>query len=165
MEVKNWLREIITPWVVLGAILFGTALLLISGWLLLRQKGEVEVPGQVTAALTVIPVIPTNTPFPTRTPSPTETVPSDIPPSPDPGGFTLDSYVQITGTGGDGLRLRETPGLAGKVLFLGLESEVFIVKDGPREEDGYIWIFIVAPYDTNVSGWAVSNYLEIIQNP
>lgn len=165
MELKDWLREIFSPWVVLGVILIGSALLAITGWLIFRQEGEQEFSGQVTAALTVIPAVPTRTPRPSSTPNPSATVPSDIPPSPEPGTFTTNTYVQIAGTGGEGLRIREAPGLDGKVLFLGLESEVFIVMDEPREKDGYNWVYIVAPYDSSVSGWAVSNYLEIIQNP
>jgi hypothetical protein len=77
----------------------------------------------------------------------------------------VGAYVQITGTGGDGLRLRADPGLEGEVRFLALESEIFQVTDGPRQEGDYTWWFLVAPYDDKVKGWAVANYLTIVQNP
>jgi hypothetical protein len=77
----------------------------------------------------------------------------------------VGAYVQITGTGGDGLRLRADPGLDGEVRFLALESEMFQVMDGPRQEGDYSWWFLVAPYDEKVKGWAVANYLTIVQNP
>lgn len=84
---------------------------------------------------------------------------------PGEGMISVGAYVQITGTGTDGLRLRESPGLDGKVKFIGIEAEVFLVQDGPREADGYTWWFLTAPYDDTVQGWAVSNYLSVIQNP
>jgi hypothetical protein len=77
----------------------------------------------------------------------------------------LGAFVQVTGTGGDGLRMRSKPGLDGEILFLGLEDEVFRVDGGPQEADGFIWWLLVAPYDETIQGWAVSNYLEIVQNP
>ncbi len=74
-------------------------------------------------------------------------------------------YVQITGTNGDGLRIRSAPGVSSTPLFLGMDSEVFLVKDGPREADGYTWWFLTAPYDTNRSGWAAASYLSLVQTP
>jgi hypothetical protein len=77
----------------------------------------------------------------------------------------VGAFVQVTGTSGDGLRLRAEPGLIGEVRFLGLESEVFQVKDGPRQVDEYTWWFLAAPYDESVQGWAVGNFLALAQNP
>jgi hypothetical protein len=84
---------------------------------------------------------------------------------PAAGDIVIGDYVQVTGTGGDGVRLRSDPGLNGTILFLGLEAEVFQVSDGPRQVDGYTWWFLVAPYDNSVRGWAVANYLAEVQNP
>jgi hypothetical protein len=56
-------------------------------------------------------------------------------------------------------------GLEGVVRFLAIESEVFQVTDGPREVDGYTWWYLTAPSDGTVQGWAVANYLAVIQNP
>lgn len=77
----------------------------------------------------------------------------------------MGAFVQVSGTGGDGLRLRAEPSLDGEVRFLGLESEVFRVEDGPEEVDGYTWWYMVAPYDDSVNGWGVSNFLAVVQNP
>jgi hypothetical protein len=74
-------------------------------------------------------------------------------------------FVQVIGTGGDGLRLRSEPGLNGEIRYLGLESEIFRVDDGPTMLDGYTWWLLVAPYDETVRGWAVSNYLKSVPNP
>jgi hypothetical protein len=77
----------------------------------------------------------------------------------------VDGYVQITGTGGDGLRLRTEAGLGSEVRFLGLEDEVFLIQDGPQNADGYVWWYLVAPFDETRRGWAVSNFLQVVQNP
>ena len=50
-------------------------------------------------------------------------------------------------------------------LFLGYDAEVFVVKDGPRQADGYTWYYLVAPYDDTRAGWAASNFLNIIPAP
>ena len=73
--------------------------------------------------------------------------------------------IQITGTGGDGLRLRADPGLDGTVRFLAIDGEIFRVMDGPREADGYSWWLLQAPYDPNVQGWAVDDFFVVVQNP
>jgi hypothetical protein len=49
--------------------------------------------------------------------------------------------------------------------MLGAEAEVFQVSDGPREIDGYTWWYLVGPYDESRRGWAVANYLSVVQNP
>jgi hypothetical protein len=74
-------------------------------------------------------------------------------------------YVQISSTGGSGLRLHAEPGTSSKALFLGMESEVYLVQDGPQQKDGFTWYYLVAPYDKSRSGWAASNYLVVIQKP
>ena len=45
------------------------------------------------------------------------------------------------------------------------EAEIFIVKDGPIEADGYTWWYLLGPFDETRNGWAVSNYLVLAQNP
>jgi hypothetical protein len=73
--------------------------------------------------------------------------------------------VQISGTDGEGLRIRSQPSLNGEPVFLGYDSEVFIVQDGPREADGYTWWYLVAPYDDTRAGWAAANFLSYIPAP
>ena len=86
-------------------------------------------------------------------------------PTPPPGVIAIGAYVQVTGTGVDGLRLRDEPGLDGQIQLLGSEAEVFLVLDGPREADNYTWWYLVGPYDESRKGWAVENYLSLVQNP
>lgn len=120
--------------------------------------------GLVTAMLTVI-LAPTDTPAPPTLEALTPTVMRDVPPEPGAGVLSIGNYVQVSGTEGDGLRLREGPGLSYDPQLLGLESEVFQIVDGPQQADGYTWWHLSAPYDQTRSGWAVSNYLLYVEQP
>lgn len=76
--------------------------------------------------------------------------------------YVEGDLVEVTGTGGEGLRLRNSPSLAGVINVLALENEVFEIKGGPTEADGYTWWFLVNPYDNQSQGWSVTNYLRRI---
>lgn len=152
-------------WVVAAAVAVGLGLICITAFSLwiLRPNSSVSQPG--TAVVNVIPY-QSPTPLPaTPTLVATESVAQEGTIPPPAGDIDTGAYVQVTGTGGDGLRIRSQPGLAGEVKFLGLEAEVFLVQDGPQQVDGYTWWFLVAPYDETVQGWAVANYLQTVQNP
>jgi hypothetical protein len=101
----------------------------------------------------------------------TDFIPSSIPPPPTvtptllPGAIGVGAFVQISGTEGQGLRLRGAPGLGNDQLFLGYDSEVYQVVDGPVEADGHTWWKLTAPYDATRTGWAVQDYLAFIQSP
>ena len=165
MRIRNSGGSLISPGVILGAILFGLTLFgLAVGILWIFRPDPVPVAAS-TAMLNVISApTATSVPLPaTPTSEPTPT--SDIPPSPAEGTLSVGAYVQISGTGGDGLRIRSNASLEGTIQALGIESEVFQITDGPREADGYTWWFLTAPYEEARSGWAVANYLQVIQNP
>lgn len=165
MKLRQLITTFINPWVILGAIGFGSALFLLSLYLLSSTRSTIVASSAPTAALTVVS-LPTSTPVTPTPTSPAPTTPTLTPPPPPPDGeIAVGSFVQISGTGGDGLRLRTEPGLSSEVRFLGLDSEVFEVRDGPREIDGYTWWHLVAPFEENRNGWAVSGYLSVVQNP
>lgn len=113
----------------------------------------------IIAAPTPTPIIPTSTPNPTGTPAATDL------PIPPEGEIVIDAYVQVTGTGGGGLRLREGPGLERDVRMLGEENEIFLVQDGPQQADNYTWWYLENPLDETRYGWAAANFLRVIQNP
>ena len=77
--------------------------------------------------------------------------------------INLESYVQITGTGGNGLRLRANPGTDADVNFIAAELEVFKIIGGPTQMGDYIWWQLIAPYDENRQGWAASDFLRVIE--
>ncbi len=148
-------------------------LVLISGLLLLaitlgvawmtRQAASPEL--AATAVINIISAPTATQPIPSPTAVALEGV-DEQPSALSAGvGIVLDAYVQIVGTGGDGLRLRDKAGLAGTMRLLGSEAEIFVVKDGPVEADGYTWWYLVGPYDDSRFGWAAANYLSLVQNP
>lgn len=152
-KISLW---IIPAGLVIGLLLFGG---LFAAMRILRP-GE-ELAQAPTPELTVI-FAPTSTPvLPTAaavTPSATTVGSGEI-----IGGIGVGIFVQISGTEGNGLRLRKDPGTKADILFLGYESEVFKVTNGPADMDGYTWWHLTAPYDENRNGWAASNYLTVIE--
>lgn len=147
--------------VVLGTIGVAIALLLVVLLILFASRKNSEMAIIPTSKMILVPA-PTLTPSPTATQyvTPTATQRPGLPPA--AGGIQIGNFVQITGTGGAGLRLRSGPGLNFDSKFLGMDSEVFEVKDGPTEASGIQWWYLVAPYDENRAGWAASNYLQIV---
>ena len=113
----------------------------------------------ITAALTVIPSNSTVTPTTMEIPPTNQT---NITPTIQPGSVGIGVFVQVSGTGGDGLRLRKEPGLSSEMQFLGLDGELFQVGDGPMEQDGYTWWFVVGSYDETRQGWAAADFLEVV---
>ena len=153
-------RQLFNRWVILGAILFAGFLTLIAavsiGFTTPHQPSTV---GFVPADLTMIPA-----PTATSNAPPTATL-DPFAPTAVPTGIAPGNYVQITGTNGEGLRIRSAPGLNGEFVFLGYDSEVFVVQDGPRTVDGYVWWYLVAPYDQTRAGWAAADFLSYIPSP
>ncbi|HSM71105.1 MAG TPA: hypothetical protein VK851_06150 [Anaerolineales bacterium] len=154
------IRQLFNKWVIIGAVSLAGVLLLITaisiGWTSAPRSSD---PGFAPAHLTMIAA-------PTATSSAPATATVDpFAPSPVPTGIAVGNYAQITGTQGEGLRIRSAPGLSGEPVFLGFDTEVFLVQDGPREADGYTWWYLVAPYDENRAGWAASDFLTYIPAP
>jgi hypothetical protein len=158
------MKRIINLWVIGLAVLIALGLLGIfwAGMLYMRSSTPSAAAASVSLTVIPAPTLTTVVIVPTLSPTPTE-APQFIPPPNT--GIALGAHVQVVGTGGDGLRLRSEPGTGGNIKFLGLDSEVFKVKDGPVEKDGFTWWFLTTPVDESRGGWAVSNYLSVIQVP
>lgn len=161
----RFLRNLLTIKVVIGAIIFGIGVFAVLLGILWSARANENSAVPATAILKIIEA-PTQTPLvgnPTETATPTPASAERTPlPSTD---IAIGSYVQVSGTGGDGLRLHDAAGVASKVNYIAIESELFIVKDGPIEMDGYIWWLLQDPYTDRATGWGVANYLVVAQNP
>jgi hypothetical protein len=146
--------------VIAGAILVSIALV-IYGILTLNgiayQKANTQ---EAMAYLTVIAPgeIPTQD-LSLLVATPTPTVDTSLG---DLKGIQVKKYVQISGTSGSGLRIREEPGLESKMNFLAGDAEVFQVIDGPVQKDNLVWWKLVTPYDQGRFGWAAADYLSLI---
>jgi len=150
-----------SPAVIFGALAVAALLTIVTlaliGWMRPRVAPEV---GFAPADLTMIPA-PTHTPSASATP----TIDPLATPSLAPDTIGVGGYVQITGTEGNGLRLRANPGLSAEQLFLGLDEEVYQVREGPQELDGHTWWYLVAPYDETRAGWAAADFLTVVPSP
>jgi hypothetical protein len=161
----KFLRSLLNFKVILGAFIFaaGVFAVLVGMLWTARAKGIPQVPA--TAILSVIeastqtPLAPIATPTPAVSPTTSQQEP---PPS---GDIAVGDYVQVSGTGGDGLRLHKSAGVSSGVQYIALEAEVFLVKDGPIEADGYAWWYLQDPYTENAVGWGAANYLAVVQSP
>jgi hypothetical protein len=153
----TWLK-----WYVwLGALGIGVGLTCLSTVLLMSARQPSTVYAPATAQLMVTPAVTAS-----LAPALVEQTPTlPIPPSPVPGVISISAYVQISGTGGIGLRLRAEPSLTATVRLLGSEAEIFLVEEGPVEQDGYTWWYLVGPFDNTRAGWAVANFLIVVQGP
>lgn len=148
--------SLINGWVILLGIIFAVLLIAITAVIIVLTSSQGQAPADTGGGMTVIPA-PTSTMTPTvviHTPTATN------PPAID--GIYVGAYVQISGTDGQGLRLRAGPGTTNEPLFLGMDAEVFQVKEGPMQADGFTWWFLEANYDPNRSGWAAADYLSVV---
>jgi hypothetical protein len=159
-------RRLLTPAVWLGIVL--VAMLLLTATLIIMFAIPLQaltIASAPTAVLNIIPAATSTLVPPTATITLLPSATPDVPPSPMPGEIGIGGYVQVSGTGLDGLRVRAEPGLEAKTMFVAIESEVFQVMDGPREVDGYTWWRLLSPSNDQSQGWAVANYLIAIERP
>lgn len=167
LRVVNWenLRRYATSGVVTIALSLGVVLIaLVAAAMIFWLPPLATANEPPEAALTLIPGPTSTAQPPSPVPAPTSTVtPTLIPLQPNEMG--VGSYVQIVGTEGTGLNIRDNPGLTTNIEFLGYDSEVFIVRDGPMEADGFTWWYLVTPVDESRAGWAAADYLSVVANP
>lgn len=162
--MRNFNGPSLFTWpVILGAFAVAVVLMVLS----LVGTGLFAPPAAATpdlalAALTVIPAS-TGTPRVQSAPSADALLAGQTPAV--PSEISVGTFVQIAGTEGEGLRVRSAPGLTSESNFLAYDEEVFEVRDGPQEADGYMWWYLAAPYDETRAGWAAANFLALVPPP
>ena len=159
------LRNLFNIKVIIGAIVFalGVFAVLVAVIWSLKVKIISQVPATAIFHVIEAPTEALLNPLTSQTSVPTPTTSQQVPlPSSD---IAMGDYVQVSGTGGAGLRLHIEAGVSSAVHYTALEAEVFLVKDGTVDTDGYIWWLLQDPYTNNAVGWGVGNYLLIVQNP
>lgn len=152
-------RHPVLPWWVWACSVALAIALIAAAWTFVLFTPMPVSPHQSLPLFTVYPA-PTLTEIPptaTWTPeiSPTPSIPTVI-----PGSIANGILVEVLGTGGDGLNLRDAPNTSGKILFRVFEHEVFRVVDGPQTSNGYTWWLIQGAIDVTRQGWAVENFLH-----
>lgn len=156
---KFTFKAFLNPLTLVTGIILLIGLILIS--LAILFLGRIPAPASIATPVMTRIAAPTLTPKPiqsTAVPSPTPTSIFFLP----EGVIGVGGYVQVVGTAGAGLRMRSEPGLSGSINFTAMDAEVFLVIDGPIEEDGYIWWKLEAPYDQTRTGWSAGDFLSTI---
>ena len=172
MRSDGWMDETVpTPRVETGGegaavptftwILGGVALLLMLAlcglWSLYLLRGQMPTGGPTPTPIIWTPTTaPTPTPPPTATDEPTPTTSPDI---------AIGRYVQVAGTGGYGLSLRDGPGESYTRVDVALEGEIFIIVDGPTMSAGAEWWKVRDSDNEQREWWAVGNFLEPMEHP
>jgi hypothetical protein len=159
MRRAGWMRRGGCVWASAGAV---AGVVLLTVLLLLTGLARRDAMGYAAPLVTVLPR-PTVTAAVIQPPSPTATETAEPTLPSDPGRIAVGVIVEVHGTEGDGLRLRESPGTGGAIKVLAGESEVFAVQDGPVDADGRTWYYLASPSDAARAGWAVTDYLRLAQ--
>ena len=89
---------------------------------------------------------------------------ASTPATPIPGVFAVGIKVEITGTEGDGLRMRKNPGTDSEILYLAREGEDCIILEGPQIQENLIWWKIQSLEDQEKLGWSVQTYMATINS-
>lgn len=157
------MRKYINIKVLFSAILVAILIFGAMAALVWSSKPSGRKSGSVTAIVNIVPAASWTPVFvlPTQVTTATSTQGTSLP----PGVIGIGSYVQVMGTGGKGLRLRVEPNLEAEVRLLGADDEIFEVQEGPQQSGGYTWWYLVGPYDEARHGWAVEDFLIVVQNP
>ncbi len=151
--------------VLLAGVVFGLGMVAVLLVILYSAKATQTSQTPATAIVKIIQAPTQTLPGVIITPTPT-LAPTAIQSTPTPSGdIILGVYVEVSGTGGDGLRLHNEANVASKVNYVAIDAEVFIVMAGPVEADGYIWWELQDPVSKNAIGWGVANYLSVVKNP
>ena len=104
----------------------------------------------------------TPTPTPSRTPGPTPTPTATATPTPTPTATPV--LAQVAGTGGQGVWMRQGPGLGSpKIGALRESAPLTIVTAAPVEADGYIWVQVID--SRGRLGWLPQRYLAYMARP
>ena len=83
--------------------------------------------------------------------------------SPTPRNMAIGEQVTVVGVGITQLNIRNEPGVNGTtIIFRVDDGMIFTIVDGPQFSDGLTWWQIENPSNTQMKGWAASNYLELI---
>jgi hypothetical protein len=152
-SILNPITLLTSSILVIGLILAGLVIVFFGRTKTLKLGVSPEI--TIIAAPTLTP----NSIEPPETLTPTPTSIFFLP----EGTIGVGAYVQVTGTQGAGLRMRSEPGLDGAINFTALDSEAFLVIDGPVEADGYLWWHLEAPYDQTRNGWSAGDFLTPIE--
>ncbi len=148
---------------VAGALLFA----LFSFWGLYLLQGRQGAAGPTPTAV-IWTATPSPIPAASSTPTATDASADEelSPATPTaPSDILIGGYVEVAGTGGHGLSLRQGPGANYPRMDVAAEGEIFVVVEGPQTAAGAPWWRIRDPENEERFWWAIASYLEPVAHP
>ncbi len=165
MKSRNFYIHPLWIWGLSGALLGALASFVI--FFIVPLVGDSSNPDEWSVPVITVVSPPTTIPATPTIEATATMAASDVTPTPlsdQVSNFEVGDLVEVYGTGGEGLRLREYAGLSAEVNYLGLENEIFEVVDGSIEADEYTWWFLRNPYDLDRQGWTVGVFLRAFED-
>lgn len=158
------------PWWSLLILIVFVGAAAVGAWAVVGYLGGNFAPGGGTPVVIVITSTFTVGPPPTQAAiplSPSLTAPAALPTiaptgTVPPGTFQAGARVKVVGVGVAGLNIRSSPGTDGLVKFRAVEEEEFVLREQPQFASNIEWWFVQSDTDTNRSGWASRQYLEVL---
>jgi hypothetical protein len=149
-------RQLISKPVVIAGGAFGISLCLIALFLQIFVFPNIMIENEAKAQLFITPL-----PSAVKTQLADEEIsltenPTETPVI--PGVFASGMMIMISGTEGEGLNIRQSPGIDRPVVYLAQEDETYTIKEGPQIQDGLIWWLIDQTGEGIKTGWAVQDY-------
>ncbi|GAB4547542.1 MAG: hypothetical protein OHK0023_09080 [Anaerolineae bacterium] len=156
------------PWWSLVLMLVFVGAAAVGAWAVVDSVGGNAPPGGATPLIVVVTATYTVGPPPTLTPLPQVQPPPILPtiaptPTLPPGDFRVGVNVKVVGVGVTGLNVRSGAGLGAELRFIAAEGAQFVVVAGPQQASGYEWWEIQSTENPTQRGWAVRNFLEVVQ--
>jgi len=152
------IRQIVTKQIILIGGIFGVSLCLVALFLQVFIFPNIIIENEAKVQVVI-------TPMPNALK--TQAAQEIIPPSEKttetpviPGVFTSGMEIIIAGTEGEGLNVRQSPGIESPVVYLAQEGESYLITDGPKIQDGLIWWLIEQTEEGIKTGWAVQDYFS-----
>lgn len=137
-------------------VLFGVSLCLIALFLQVFIFPNIIIKNEAKFQLAITPM-----PDAVKTQVAQELIPPSEKPTETPvipGVFTSGMEIIIAGTEGEGLNVRQSPGIESPVVYLAQEGESYVITNGPKIQDGLIWWLIEQTEEGIKTGWAVQDY-------
>lgn len=88
--------------------------------------------------------------------------------SPDSAaGCPLNTLIEVTGTGGDGLLIREEPRQGDNIIAVARDGDRFFISSGPEQSIGVAgesieWCQITDAEDESTTGWAAVDFMQVV---
>ncbi|MBN1886623.1 MAG: hypothetical protein JW850_01480 [Thermoflexales bacterium] len=144
------------PWWSTLSLVLLVALVTALAWIGLTLSQRPPAPAELPTPIFIIV-----TSLPGGASAPGQSQPETEATQPAPGQARPGDVVQVSDTGGLGVRLRAGPGVLYETLKIVPEGSRLELVGEARQADDHVWRLVRDPTD-GVQGWMVVDYLQVI---